>query len=175
MATCAICQQPLTREQGIAIAGSETFHKACVRQHGISNSVVARLRARLAELETAAVRTQEDLRRRLDEVTSKLKEVARSKVELEQRMQDMHRVENDLALKKLELASVRSELRTARDELRQSEDLSIELAQERDAARREAALHQLLAQQAPVQKSTPEHDERDATEVRFSLLELDEK
>src|SRR4029077_9476820 len=113
---------------------------------------------------------------RLDEMAGRLKEGARKQAELLQRVTDMQRADDELALKKLELSNLRAELRATRNELQDVSFENAELVQERDAARREAALHQLLARQAPVIATPAPADDRDPTEIRFSLLELgDEK
>lgn len=177
MATCAICQHDLHRSQGIVLAGSEAFHRACVREHGTASSVVNRLKNKLLEVESIAVRQRDELRSKLDTVTEQLKRSARRVADLRDEMETYSALETQLELKKSELAGVRSELAALRCEFRELEQEGDILQDERDAARREAALHQLLAQQGPisVKAITPEPvDDRDATEVRFSLLELDD-
>ena len=177
MAICAICQHELHREQGIVLAGSEAFHRACVRAHGTSSSVVNRLQQKLVEVEAMAVRQRDELRMRLDDATEKLRTSARRVADLADEIAAARAIETQLELKKAELAGVRSELGALRIEFRELEHEGNTLMAEREAARREAALHQLLAQRTPVRVETAPDpiDDRDPTEVRFSLLELDDK
>lgn len=177
MATCAICQLELHRGDGIALAGSEAFHKACVRDHGIANSVVNRLKAKLLEVEALAVRQRDELRNKLDSVTEQLRKSGRRVSDMTSEIEAYRTIDTQLEIKKAELAGVRHELSALRAEFRELEAEGDILIAERDSARREAALHQLLAQNAPLVAKviTPEPvDDRDATEVRFSLLELDD-
>lgn len=177
MAICAICQHDLHREQGIVLAGSEAFHRACVRAHGTASSVVNRLKQKLLEVEAAAVRDRDELRMKLDEATEVLRKSGRKVAELTAELEAARLLDVQLGLKKAELAGVRTELRALHGQVSNLEREADELGRERDVARREAALHQLLAQSAPVKVApAPETiDDRDPTVVRFSLLEIDDK
>lgn len=184
MAICAICERPLARQQGISLAGTEAFHKACVRTAGTSGSVANRLRAKLIEIETEAVRLRDSLREQLDRVRSELDIQRRKNTELGERAGDAKALQFQLDLKKAELAKAQRECTSLDREIGDLVEDCKTLERERDAARHEAALHQMLAYEASrvVQTGTvtvtaataKEDDERDATEVRFSLLELDD-
>lgn len=179
MAICAICQQLATREQGIALSGSEVFHQECVRRHGTANSVLNRLKTKLAELELFSVREIETIRQRASVLEDEVRTLRRAADKSKGDRENAQRAQQDLALRKIELDGVRSELRRAREAHKLLKEDFERMAADRDAARREAALHQTLAGQhvvAHVQADVTAvgQDDRDATEIRFSLLELDD-
>jgi hypothetical protein len=176
MATCAACDRPLHREQGVAIVGTEVFHKACVRAVGTERS---RLNRVIAESE----QVRGFLERQLAEALQHGASLANHAVRLKEIVEEAHVKYQRL---ELQMSTLRSQNRFLE---RQHEDsqlavhrlvsaVNIATAQ-RDAAVNEAALHQTINRGAPpraveVEREQPV-DDRDDAEQRFSLLELDIK
>ncbi len=162
MATCAVCLTPITSPQRFVIDGTEVLHRACaLRQHI-----------------TILQRAQQDL------AAARHAEASAQSRELEYRAKiaTLEYLNQKLGSDETDIATVRRDLRVI---MRHSAILRTERGQaiaERDAARRELALHQTIAA-APVatapaadssaQEALPERPGRDDAETRFSLLELD--
>lgn len=156
---CAGCGVAITKGMGnrVAIVGSEAFHQRCVRAGLVATSKQRRLEQMLRDAEARAE-------------TNRV--MAREALDLLQREQE-------------KTAEVRSLLDASRrsntGNLARVHDLiarNAELEQERDAARREAALHQVI-QATPAPRSDPPpvittpEEEVDGTKKRFEMLELD--
>jgi chromosome segregation ATPase len=159
-AACAICLQPIGNKEQFVLAGTEVFHPSCAGQRGIHVSVRNRQREQLAALEeqlrgtkAAALNLEPRIRRLESEIHSARQSHEAMSANLQQALNNE--------------ASWRRRYEEVRDERARFEV-------ERDAARRELALMRQLGYQLPepTGKVTPE-DTRDATEIRFSLLDLD--
>lgn len=154
---CAVCRVPLAKGEKFVMQASEVVHARCVGGQTMAT------RLKLDNIEA---------RRQLEEIRG-----------------DVRRAQNELMASRLEAKDLRAELKAAlatrgdykdqRDAARRERDQAIA---ERDAARREAALHQTIQQSIPVTPAAgpasapaPDkpRDDRDPTEVRFSLLDLD--
>lgn len=166
MASCALCMQPIVGSQKFALSGSEVFHRECVVSHGTVNSVGNRRRLRIVELEGQVAQLEIALRGAQAREQTAAEELRIHR----QRATDALRNSNSIT-------EQRDEYRRQRDEARRERD---EANAARDAARRELALHQTLSgaqQHAPPAQSAsdpaPQDDGKDATEKRFSLMELD--
>lgn len=168
-ASCAVCGGAITKGGGFVLVGCEVVHKSqfCLSRAGETKN--AKLAAKLAETKRELEYTEEDL----GAIRQQLQRAARAG---EEAMAAINRVRHDEAQRERDLFDYKRRLNVTTIE----RDNAIE---ERDAARREAALHQMLAREphAPAATSTtpppapapePQTDEKDASEIRFSLLEL---
>lgn len=176
-ALCAVCVKPITKDQEFVISATEVFHLVCVKAHGTQKSLGNRRRAKLAEerAKNAEVTQQvEFLRTRIDELNryqrdhdrmiTAEREVARLTLELAQigardvdyrRQRDAMRVERDAA--NAALAAANREILLVRTMIG-------------DTVNRTAPLPTQTQTQAD---PAAQDDGKDATEKRFSLLELD--
>lgn len=147
MAICAICQGALTHAQRFLITDqAEVVHRSCVRPG--RTTIGQRLRQDLASARQEAASAHVAL-------TNALREIASLR------------------------AQSTADHEVAEESRRDRAQMTRQLAQarrERDAARREAALHQTIG---PRPATTPNptttdatEDTRDPTVVRFSLLDL---
>lgn len=152
-ATCAICLQPIVARNDVRVFGTEVMHTACARSG--RETIGTRLQQENATLRSNLVEAQE-LARRLeaDWATVRRNDSARSAAALRV-------VEQHLADAIVDRDAARAAENTAGRFLTQA-------LRERDEARAE------LARRTPAPDvSPPVEDERDATEIRFSLLDLD--
>lgn len=162
-ATCAVCLTPIMKPEKFVLSGTEVFHARCVVAYGTTNSVVNKQRQQAADLRAQIERLRYELeheKQRADHERTVAQRIAGER----------ERMGNDLGVA---LSDARS-WRVRMEEARRERD---EAVAARDASRREALLHQTIqgTPVAPAVAATPEpvKDERDSTEVRFSLLELD--
>ena len=163
MATCAVCLSPILEPQRFVVDGTEVLHRACAQA---SHTTVLQ---RAQRATAAALHEAANAQRRELELRSKVATL-----------------EGRIARYEADLSSIRRDMRVALRHhgiTRTERDTAID---ERDAARREAALYQTLAaarQGTPSVSSAPDSTassagpvapaERDPTEQRMSLLELD--
>jgi CRISPR/Cas system-associated endonuclease Cas1 len=148
MASCAVCRHPIARRADVCVQDTEVIHRGCAG----GATVRQKLEHELAE----SMRTAEQLTR----AALLAQELAASRLrQLSSAVAGRAADNTDNAREQREL------LRRARD----AESTARRMEAERDAARRELALYQATAAPQP----QPERDERDASEVRFSLLEID--
>mgnify|MGYP001617547823 CR=1 FL=1 len=152
-ATCAVCMAPIIKGvDKFAISGTEVIHARCV---GAGATVGTRRKLRIIE----QTQTIDNLRSEIGShlVAAREERVRRAGVE-----------------------SREADYRRQRDEARRERD---EAMAARDAAVREVGLRQALgivarADPAPRTEVVPvpeqANDDRDASEIRFSLLEIDE-
>src|SRR5271170_6353633 len=158
-AVCAACLQPIRSGTPFVLAGTEVFHRNASCASRIAQSVGWRTRVE-----------RDQLRIDVDEARG---EIARTQHKLELTRDDRARAQE--AQRRAE-----TQLRTS-DRRRQAAENDREMAiVERDRAMRELAIVRQFGQPAAVSagsvttpESTPAKDDRDASEVRFSLLELD--
>ena len=165
---CAVCVAPIQKNEEFVLGGTEVFHLRCVKARGTAASVGNRRKARLVELQGENAQLRTDL------------EYARGQLERLGRDDRRHELEREVSRLKLQLADLaerEEEYRRTRTEARRERDIA-NLAL--DTATREIALLRTLG---PSRTSTPtpteqadpapQDDGKDATEKRFSLLELD--
>lgn len=176
MAVCAICGGGLVRGD-ISIAGSEVFHKACIRAHGTASSALQRARAQALtadqEKHAAAVASQQTLERRdaiIRDLNAETRDLRR---QLDQK-------DRELAQQAVTVLAQRAELYEATTDVARLQRELAEAKRAAEAARSEAAFHQTIQRSSPVSvardtvRTVPDEvDDRDPTEVRMSLLDLD--
>lgn len=175
MATCAICNGHVARAD-LSVAGSEVFHKWCVRAEGTSRSLLNKAKADALAADMlrhqAAVEAQQVLERR-DALIRNLTEENRELRTI------IHRQERELATQKVTVIAQASRLSEANAECDRIERELAEAFRLRDAAIKEAAFHQTIQRAGPVSPhrenvaTSTVVDERDPTVVRMSLLDLD--
>lgn len=152
-ATCAICLQPIVAGNDVRVFGTEVMHRACASSGRAT--VGTRLQQENAKLRSDLVEAQERARRlEGDWAIVRKNDSVRSAAAL--RVVEQHLFE---ALGDRDAARA-AEATTGR--------LLTQALRERDEARAELARRT----QAP-DVSPPAEDERDATEIRFSLLDMD--
>lgn len=160
---CAVCAKPIAKPQKWKISGTEVFHEACVVAYGTAGSLSHRQQRQIADLRA-------DIERLRYEVESEKHKAAHERANAKRIADERDRQGNELGQALVDVRAYRLRM----EEARRDRD---EATAQRDAARREAQLHQTIqgAPAAPAPISTPEvaKDERDATEVRYSLMELD--
>lgn len=178
MATCAACDRPLFAAQGVAIVGTEVFHKACVRAVGTERS---RLNRVIAESEQVRGFLERQLAEAQQHAVSMAAHAQRFKDVGEDLMKVAQQAKNELTLAKSRNVFLERQYDQAQLEINNMAlQRNIAIA-ERDAAINEAALHQTINRGAPPRAAVQEVartepvDERDDAEQRFSLLELDIK
>ncbi len=147
MATCAICQQPITVRSQVRVAGTEVVHSACAATG--RETAGSRLRRENVDLLERLLRERESAERERVSNASKQRELKMLKMQVETN-QAMIRT----LMERRDV--VRAELDTAR--------------QERDQARAELAKVVTTTPDATAVQQAPEDDD---AKTRFSLLELD--
>jgi len=175
MAYCSVCGGVVVRGD-ISLAGSEVFHKACIRTHGTASSELNRAKTKALTADQTrhadAVVHQQVLERR-DAIIRDLNAENR-----ELRAENL-KLEMELARQRLTVVAQRAEITEAEGNVQDAERERDQAIAARDAAIREAALHQTIQRSSPVSSQRDmvtvpvEVDDRDPTEVRFSLLDLD--
>lgn len=171
---CAACIQPITKDEQFVLSGTEVFHLACVKARGTLTSVGNRRKAALASL-TARAR---ELEANISEFSARLDAAQREHDRMVKAEREVARLETQLAQtreRELEYRRQRDHAHHDRDQMNADR---LDALAARDSARRELALIQHLAQQATAPLQLPDdpvkrEDGKDATEQRFSLLELD--
>lgn len=165
---CASCLQPIDAGQKqFVLAGTEVFHRRCATN--IANSHAERQRQRIIELGADAQKWRNESERLLRQ----LEDYGR---DLDTTRDNLRKSGDELSRLGMTLLDTRS---AQRAELERKDTTIADLTRQRDAARREAQLHQAISNTPPRDPSPPstpaENDDRDASAVRFSLLELDDK
>ena len=172
-ARCAACLQPIVGK-GFVIADTEVMHTACAQAGRTTET--QRLRASVKRAGEKVDDAAELVRRAGDTA----RKAEQSMVAL---MRDRDQARNDLRIteQRLEMANARTTESLAREGTLRAQLHAAEVA--RDAARRElegarselAAYAALRAAGITTTPSQPaeKRDTRDATEQRFSLIELD--
>lgn len=172
-AQCAVCRQPITKKTNFRVVETEAVHDECLSR--VHDSLVTRLRQHVVTFRDRSQRANQDLQR--------------ARADLEQAQRDLQRLQREhdlttgeLERLKIEYKSVANTYATeyqrrhaAQHEAAQERERRVAAERERDAARSELALHQTLSRAAPspAPEAEPAKDERDATSVRFSLLDMD--
>ncbi len=162
-AICAICEEPITRTDVFGLIRCYVAHRACIRAGGTVKAE-DRLRRALAAAESATSGLREAAALSKEAVVAT--RTARAEVE---------RAQSDLALVRGQRVADQRTHATECDRHRdQVADLERALAAER-ALRHEAELKAALGPPTAVVDPAPQvvTPERDATEQRFALLELD--
>ena len=151
---CAYCLGVLTTGEPFLFAGTEVFHRECVKEHGTTESVGNKQRRQLAQLEQRQAQTQTTINR----LEAAVAERDRTLATRTQQVQQLRDELDDANLARTVMAEQIQELVRERTQL----------TSERDKARQDLALAQLPPARPKM------HDPRDDTEIRFSLLEIDE-
>lgn len=148
---CAACLLPLVPGGKFLLSGTEVFHPACVRASGTEDSLANRLRRQLVEQERRVAEASLSVQKARDAVATIKRELDRRDDRIEDLLTRVGAAENRRAT---------------------LERLIEEVRQERDQAVRELAAQRAVK---PATTGDPQPTEqRDATEIRFSLLELDD-
>lgn len=159
-AQCAICLGPVVKGMKFILAGTEVFHDGCAAQHGTHLSIGSKQAKTITDLQFDLSEARSRYRRRdesvreatqlLSDTKIKLREIGDAAAMWKRRYEEMVGRYNDAAA---DIAAV---------------------TQERDRARRDYVELQQRQVAAPPESKAPEtRDTRDATEIRYSLLELD--
>lgn len=171
MATCAACRKPIRNGQKIALSGPEVFHRECA-MGGTTESIGNKLRARALELQAELDRKTSDLER----VRAELDNLRRINTDAHK---DNARLQRDVDAARIQLSKMRDAYELANDDANRIIVQRDNARRERDAALSHVALLETLARSVPVAPVvvtpdvTEREDTRDASEVRFSLIELD--
>ena len=155
-AQCAICAEPIVKGVKFVLAGTEVFHDRCAAFRGTHTSIGNRRHQQLVDLEAKVAafwRQQDELQTQLRVLKDK---VVKETERLVQRIEDADANTN----------SWRRRYEAARADLERAEV-------ERDQARRELAVARQYGMPAATTPEPKPADTRDATEIRFSLLETD--
>jgi hypothetical protein len=149
-ATCAICLLPIVARNDVRVFGTEVMHRGCAASGRVT--VGARQQTTVAELRAALASAQEGERRLLL-----------------LRQQDQARVDRSIHLadQRVDNAGAERDLAVARE---------VRATIERDAAVRERdTLRVELMKRTPPPTAVHQEpeDTRDATTIRFSLLDMD--
>ena len=164
--SCAVCLVAFTHGEKFVVMGTEVVHQQCIGGTTMATKhthAIIEFKRRIATLDQELQLARVDVR------------VATGKqIPLEQEIADLKRqLRAHLTIE----AGYRQERDSARRARDAADNRLVDMTRERDAARREASMHQLLAATPPPPpQATTEpvvNDERDPAEVRFSLLEID--
>jgi hypothetical protein len=159
---CAACLISLGNGEKFVLMGTEVVHPGCVGRQTERTKLLMRLNEETRRAGNLAI----EERRQREMAVAADREHLRVSAELREVKETMRR-----------RFHLEDEYRAQRDNARAERDRAFALRDEAlraaEAARREAALHQTLGP-APAAPATPEvKDERDPSEIRFSLLDLD--
>lgn len=155
-AQCAICAEPIVKGTKFVLAGTEVFHDRCAAFRGTHTSIGNRRHQQLVDLEAQTA----GFRRQYEETQTQLRVIKeRVTKEMERAIQRAEDAETNLN-------SWRRRYELTRADLERMEV-------ERDQARRELAVARQYGVPAPAAPEQKPADTRDATEIRFSLLDLD--
>lgn len=164
-AVCAVCLEPIVRGDKFMAVGTEVIHQQCV----VGKTQGTRQRLQIIDLQHDLAQ----LRIQLDEQT---KRNARLYAEAERLIVEHAEYRRDRADRLTREIAIKDDYREQRDTARRERDAlrgELELARRELLAVRSAPV--LPVPVAPVATPAPEpvKDERDASEIRFSLLDLD--
>lgn len=144
-ATCAICQQPIIARNDVRVSGTEVMHRACAMSG--QETVGSRQSREIADLRVALATAREGARQQL---------IFHQK--------QVHRAERA----EREIAEAIADRDAARAAEAAADRLVTQALRERDEART-----QLAQRTQALDVSPSSEDSRDATEIRFSLLDMD--
>ncbi len=175
-ARCANCLGVIIKGTPFLIDETEVFHQSCVREQGTVNSLRNRQHRQLVELEAE----QAVLERETKDLLGRIARLDTEHHQLRDRATDA------LAREGRALAEAAS-ARDARDRIHTTLNRAVreleEKQEEARALRHQLTMHETLtaplraqAGVTPVSETAPgsaKQDDRDATVVRYSLLELD--
>lgn len=160
--SCAICLQPITDGTKFVVAGTEVFHRGCVAARGTRTSIGNRRHQRLIALEAENMQLRDQAAR----AEAAEAEVRRLREQLETSRKSFDVVTRD----RDRLIDNEAEYRRQRNAALRERD---EANAARDAARRELALMQQLAQSQASPPASEDPARQDEAQERFRLLELD--
>lgn len=174
-ATCAACAAPIVKGgDPFVLLGTEVVHRKCLGAQTKTTRLLLRLKdwrtaiKNLGAQLAAAKLEVQDSRHAMASMDASMESLRRREIEKDLAILNLRKTARDTEARELEYKRQRDEARRERDEARA----------QLEAARREAALHQTIqgATRTVEPKSTetpPANDDRDPSEVRFSLLEID--
>lgn len=169
-ASCAACLLPIAKGDKFVLSGTEVFHGRCTMRVGTTRSIRARLELRVIEVERdlSLVRDQLENQRT---ATASEREIAR-RTERERdgidRELRVARAARDAALRDSTYWQERG-----RAEKADGDRLAAALRADLARARADLAAAQARRPLEPTEGQQVAKEDRDATEIRFSLLELD--
>ena len=174
-ATCAGCESPISRGEKFVLAGTEVFHRLCAEAGAIENSVLTRTRKKIVQLTkhvaNAAANADRAIRNteaamescRTYEKALRRTEELRDAATLESR----NRQEGDRQL----LVEARQRIMQLEQQLRESQRGGERATTSFMSARQSGATTTDSAAVLPPTEVAK--DDRDDSEIRFSLLEID--
>lgn len=174
-ATCAACAGPIVKGgDPFVIVGTEVVHRKCLGAQTKTTRLVLRLKdwrttiKNLSAQLASAMLEVEDKRAQVSSMSAAMESMRKREIDKDLAIVNLRKAARDAEAREDEYRRQRDTFRRERDEARAQVE----------AARREAALHQTIqgATRIPDAKSTdtpPANDDRDPSEVRFSLLEID--
>lgn len=174
-ATCAACAAPIVKGgDPFVIVGTEVVHRRCLGAETKTTRLLLRLKdwrgalKKLGAQLAAAQLEVADKRAAMASVNGGMESLRKQAIDKDLAIINLRKTAREAEARELEYKRQRDEARRERDEARA----------QLEAARREAALHQTIqgATRTVEPKSTetpPANDDRDPSEVRFSLLEID--
>lgn len=159
------------------IAGTEVFHDQCVAAGLVENSVGAKQKRRIIQLASAVerehkLRTEERHQRdtRIEKLQSEMRAVRDQHT---QNLSELERVRTTLK-NAVEHSGLYHDQRNELARRVNAQDAELQaLRAERDRLAQELALEKALTKAEAALPKSVEKDDRDGTEVRFGLLELD--
>jgi flagellar motility protein MotE (MotC chaperone) len=158
---CASCLQPInTGQRQFVLAGSEVFHRSCATN--IANSHAARQRQRIVDLGAEAQKWRNEAER----LARQLEDYAR---DLDGARASLRRSGDEVSRLGMTLLDTRS---AQRAEIERRDATIADLTRQRENERLAKVYQATLVD--PGVPAPAKTDDRDPTEVRFSLLELDQ-
>lgn len=170
-AICAGCMKPIGSKEKFVLASSEVFHKTCIPL--IPQSRLWKMKQEMLRMRGVLDEERAQGARARIEVQDLEREVRNMRSARDQARDEVTRISRDAARASHEVQSANdraNEMSRRAQRLGSERDAAIARA---EAAERELALHRALGPvtQPAEGSGTPEADDRDATEIRFSLLE----
>jgi hypothetical protein len=164
-ASCAACLAPIATGERFVLSGTEVFHRTCAR--GINRSKATRLELRVTELERDLQLARNNL--------AASRGFGESRAQLADRIQrDKDAVDRDLQKARAARDAALRDSSYWQERFAAAERLLVRTRADADAAE---AIRARPPPPPPQGSENPPvaKDDRDATEIRFSLLELDKK
>lgn len=185
-AICAACDQPFAAGENFKVSGTEVFHRKCVEGGGVERSRNTRLKLEVVKQRQraeTAVGLAETARKQRDDQAAQLERALQAATELRNQRDDArrelqgfenrHRTDCAIVREQREMIQVRdNNLTRLRNELAQLNVQLNSLARD-NTTLRQRGLEQAIELATPQSGAPAATDDRDATEIRFSLLEID--
>lgn len=176
-AACAVCLRPIVKPQAFAIWGTEVVHRECVG--GLDRSIVNRQKVELIKLREVIAQHEIEVRRLQNDYDEANRERSAATRQLRDHDAMVLRARREVHEAQAREATLQRALDAANDRAAAAGRQVDAMRGERDAARREAQLHQTIqgAPRSTTSNTTeipaPAVVTEDDAIVRFSLLELD--